>query len=104
MSLKTSLRLHTAGLTSSHKHPRITAGHIFMSLGPISTEKYYCDNAHSAVFLPPSTMSTSFSATENEPVLFKQSVCFKTFLFFQGNEKASPLGKVKLRTTYITFT
>lgn len=79
MSLKTSLRLHTAGLTSSHKYPRTTAGHVFMRVGPTSTKKHCCHNARSADFLPPTATSTSFSATENEPVLSKQSICFRPF-------------------------
>lgn len=68
MGLNTSLRLHTAGLTSSHKYQGSTAGHVFMYVGPISTKKYCCQNAHSADFLPPRATS---SVTEKEPILFK---------------------------------
>lgn len=67
-----------------------------MSLGPISTEKHCCDNAHSALFLPPSTMSTSFSATENKPVLFKQAICFRPFCSSRAMKRHHHMGKSSL--------
>lgn len=96
MSWKTSQRLHTAGLTSSPKHPWTTAGHVFMSVGPISTKKHRRHNARSAAFLPPSATSTSFSATENQPVLLKQSICFRPFCSSRATKRHDCMGKSSL--------
>lgn len=51
-SLKTSLRLHTAGLTSSHKYSQTTAGHVLLRVEPITTKKALLSWCSLCRFLP----------------------------------------------------
>lgn len=65
-------------------------------LSQYQQKKHCCHNAHTADFLPPSATCIAFSAIENEPVLFKQPICFRPFCSSRAMKRHHLMGKSSL--------